>query len=178
MNAALLSHDGTSLATASVDGTVRFWDLRPKRPEPAVYRQPNEVWDAMFSPDGSWFVMGGDPGAEIRDARTGALRHALPMGNMISRVAISPDSRRVAVTTERGTLRVWNSNEGTPATPELRLGEALHEFAYSHDGRWIVTGPPSHVVQLLDADTGEPAMPGFQDAARSSGPCSRRTTPH
>lgn len=165
INAALLSRDGATLATASVDGSVRFWDLRPKPPEPLVVRTTGEVWDVQFGPDGTWFAMSGDPHAEIRDARTGARRHALPMSNLVSRVAISPDGSRIAAATERGMLRLWNVADGTPATPPLSRQIALHDLAYSSDGRWIWEGAPAAWTRLLHAETGEPALPLFESAA-------------
>ncbi|MCW5557201.1 MAG: protein kinase [Verrucomicrobiae bacterium] len=165
INAALLSRDGATLATASVDGSVRFWDLRPKPPEPLVVRTTGEVWDVQFGPDGTWFAMSGDPNAEIRDARTGARRHVLPMSNLVSRVAVSPDGGRIAAATERGMLRLWNVADGTPATPPLASQDAIHDLAYSRDGRWIWEGAPAAWTRLLHAETGEPALPLFESAA-------------
>src|SRR5262249_30276290 len=91
INNTCVSPDGTTLATASVDGRVRFWDLRRDRPTPLVLNQHDEVWDVAFSPVSSWFVMSGNPNAEVHDTRTGALLHELPMSALVSCVKVSPD---------------------------------------------------------------------------------------
>ncbi|MBL9139372.1 MAG: protein kinase [Verrucomicrobiales bacterium] len=159
IHAAVAVPDGTTLATASVDGLVRFWDLRPRRPEPVTVLSSNEVWDVAISPDGAWMVMGGGPDAEIRDLATGRLRHSLPMGRLISRVAVTRDGQRVITCTERGLFRMWNAETGEPLMAPLQLAERIHDLSVTADGRWICVGGPSHGIKILDARTGAPALP-------------------
>lgn len=161
VNDTILSPDGTTLATASVDGLVRFWDLRARRSEPTTLQQSNVVWKLDFAPDNSGLVVSGDPEAAIYDPRTGVLRHRLPMGGLISRVAYSPDGRRIATSTERGLLRIWDTGTGAPITPAVQVASRIHDLTYSSDGRWIVVGGPSDRVRVLDAESAQPALPEF-----------------
>ncbi|MCC7375922.1 MAG: protein kinase [Verrucomicrobiales bacterium] len=159
INSVVAAPDGQTLATASVDGFVRLWDLRPRPPEPVTVQSSGEVWDVAVSPDSTWMVVGGNPGAEIRDLATGALRHALPMGRLISRVAITRDGRRVITCTERGLFRMWDAKTGEPLAPAEQLADRIHDLSVSVDGRWICVGGPSEGVRILDAMTGTPVLP-------------------
>jgi WD40 repeat protein len=161
INGTCISPDGATLATASVDDTVRFWDLRPERPKPLVINLPDEVWEVAFSPDSSWFVTAGNPNAEVHDVRTGALRYQLPMGSLVSCVKVSPDGRRIAACTETGSLRVWDSGSGAPVTPIIRVEEIHHDLSFSLDGRWLCVGAPANHVLLLETETGNPVLPAF-----------------
>jgi WD40 repeat protein len=161
INNTCVSPDGTTLAAASMDGRVRFWDLRRDQLKPLVLNQYDEVWDVAFSPDSSWFVMSGNPNAEVHDTRTGALLHELPMSALVSCVKVSPDGRRIAVSTEGGLLRVWDSASGAPITPLVRMGERIHDLTFSADGRWLCVGPPESRAWILDAETGKAVFPPF-----------------
>lgn len=165
VNATAVTPDGRTLATASVDGMVQFWDLRPRRSEPVFLQRSNVVWDVAFAPDSSNLVIAGDPEAAIYDATTGTLRHRLPMGKLVSRVVYSPDGRRVAVSTERGSLRIWDAATGQPVTPMLAASDRIHDLSYSGDGRWLVLGGPADRVRLLEGETGRPALPEFTTSA-------------
>jgi WD40 repeat protein len=165
VNAAPVSPDGTTLATASVDGLVRFWDLRVRRSEPVILRRSNVVWNIAFAPDNSALVVGGDPDAAICDPASGAVHLRLPMGGLVSRVAYSPDGRRVATSTERGILRIWDPATGKPVTPALPIANRIHDLCYSPDGKWIIVGGPSDRVRVLDAETATSALPDFSTGA-------------
>jgi WD40 repeat protein len=156
-----ISPDGVKLATTSIDGTVRFWDLRPERPKPLIVNLSDDVWEVAFSPDSSWFVTSGNPNAEVHDSGTGALRYQLPMGSLVSCVRVSPDGRRIATCTEQGSLRVWDSATGAPITPLIRVIEHHQDLSFSSDGRWICVGAPSDQIWILETETGKPVFPPF-----------------
>jgi serine/threonine protein kinase/WD40 repeat protein len=159
VHSAVVSPDGTTLATASVDGWVRFWDLRVRRPEPWKIQRSNVVWDVAFSPDARWLAVAGYPAAALYDARTGARHHELPMEGLVSRVAFSLDSQRLATSTEPGMLRVWDVATGAPVTDTIKSAGPIHDLWYSPDGRRLVVGAPTDQVRLLDSETAQPVEP-------------------
>jgi hypothetical protein len=69
------SPDGQSLASGSLDNTIRLWDLRHPTAAPTVLRgHENGVWSVAFSPDGQSLASGsGDQTIRIWIARTESL---------------------------------------------------------------------------------------------------------
>ena len=45
------SHDGKTIASASTDKTIKFWNLENKQPK-TLKRHQNYVYSVAFSPDG------------------------------------------------------------------------------------------------------------------------------
>jgi WD40 repeat protein len=157
-----LSADNQQLATISVDGTARLWDVRMRLPEPRLATSGHIILDARFSPDSRSFVMAAAGGAEIRDAASGELRHRLPMRQLVTRVDFSPDGRRVVAGGDAGESRVWDAQTGEPVTPALR-GLPNHHVEFSRDGRWFLIVTKA-TVTVHETETGRQVGPTLTNA--------------
>jgi serine/threonine protein kinase/WD40 repeat protein len=58
-----LSPDGNTLATASMDHSIRLWDARTHQLLTALHGHLSEVWALAFSPDGATLVSGAKDGS-------------------------------------------------------------------------------------------------------------------
>ena len=112
VNSVAFSPDGTLLASASVDGTIRFWDTATGVQKSLLTAPPPEGSAAMtsvaFSPDGKTLISGGwDAQIRIWDVDTGTLR-ATPskQTDWVRSLAISPDGKTLAVGGDGGMLRL------------------------------------------------------------------------
>jgi WD40 repeat protein len=114
---------GTQLVTAGEDGAVNVWDIsevlnkdaaatldtgtksiRPIHTFPAAL---GDAWDTSFSPDGSFVVGGGDNGiVKVWDATTNQELLTLT-GPGANSVAFTPDSKRLAVARDDGTVHFY-----------------------------------------------------------------------
>ena len=60
-----MSPDGSTLLTASWDGTARLWDAATGEPPQTLAGHQGRVWRAAFTPDGERIATAGADGAVI-----------------------------------------------------------------------------------------------------------------
>lgn len=110
---------------------------------------------ALISPDGTKVLTGGDLGAFILDAATGAVtRELLGHSKSVVGLAWSPDARRIATASNDGTARIWDAQTGaTLLTLSGHSGPVL-AVAFSPDGRRVLTGGADKTARLWDAANG------------------------
>jgi WD40 repeat protein len=103
------SWDGTALATAGDDGTVRLWDVVTGQQRVLFTGHSGSVRSVAFSPDGGTVSSGGDDRLiRLWDVRTGQQRQALAgHTGTIRTVAFSPHGAILASGGEDA-LRIWN----------------------------------------------------------------------
>jgi WD40 repeat protein len=108
--------------------------------------------DAKFSPDSRWLVCSGADGAEIHDARSGALLRRLVLNQSVVHVDISPDGQRVVACGE-GRAVVWDANAGTPLYPAIE-SPSLDYVEFSHDGQWFLIRSSHTQIKIYETETG------------------------
>ena len=151
------SPDASTLATSSVDSTVKFWTLQHGYYAGAL-RHPTAVAAIAYSPDGKSLVTGAyDGGVRLwRVADTALVRNMTGHAGTVWSVAFSPDGQRVASSGEDKTIRLWRVADGTQII--AITGHTLNVWAvdFSADGKYLGSGSFDQSVRLWDPNTGAP----------------------
>lgn len=130
------SPSGKQLATASLDGTVRIWDVRNGR----ELRQIDTAGNAVtFTPDGSSLVVGRDAGGTVvHGVADGRLKRSLQQADHVADVRFSPDERTM-ITAGRGFVKLWDARSFALKRWFKVLDNPIRA-ALSADGRTLVGG--------------------------------------
>src|SRR5262249_37175354 len=99
---------GQLLASASRDGTIKFWDTRTWQ-ERRVRRDPTwGVESLAFSPDGRLLAWGGtDATVKVWDTATDEIRSLRGHTSWAEGGTFRPDGRSIASASLDGTVKLW-----------------------------------------------------------------------
>ena len=117
------SPDGTRLASAGDDKTVRVWDAASGALQATLTGHTDRVWAVAWSPDGTRLASAGDDKTvRVWDAASGALQATLTgHTDSVRAVAWSPDSTRLA-TVSAEVISIRDVAHGA-VQAQLRLGQ-------------------------------------------------------
>jgi WD40 repeat protein/serine/threonine protein kinase len=77
--------------------------------------------------------------------------------NMMRRLAVSPDGSRIAVTSPKGFVHVWDlGRETAVSAPVQTESPTVVDLEFSPDGRLVAAAGADRRIVLLDATTGQP----------------------
>jgi WD40 repeat protein len=186
VNAAAFSPDGKRVVTASTDNTARVWDaesgllLVSLAGHTCVASQSGPgcaVNSAVFSPDGTRIVTGGDDHtARIWDAATGhPIATLVGHEDAVLDAEFSPDGKRIVTASTDSTGRVWDAETGRPLAVLITgsgLRYLVNSAEFSSDGKLIVTANADG-ARIWNAGTGHllstlPGTSALMGAAFSS----------
>jgi WD40 repeat protein len=153
------SPDGRTLASSSLDFTVRLWDIRTGRQRGDALLNPTgdlpeDVWDVAFSPDGRELASGAADGNVrlwVTNARGWVVVPRPGHSGPASAVAFSPDGRTIASGGWDGAVILWDARTGRPR----RLPIAAHQgvvraVAFSPDGRALASAGDDNKIRIWD----------------------------
>ncbi|WP_168211166.1 nSTAND1 domain-containing NTPase [Actinosynnema sp. ALI-1.44] len=168
-NAVAFSHDGRWLAigtgsprhaTGLADGGVMLLDVtdRARPTELATYTgHTDEVTGVAFTPDDRMLATASaDESVILWDTHHHTKVAALPVGDAVNAVAISPDSRTLALSTGNAhRVTLWNLADRTKSATLTHPG-LPREMAFSPDSRTLATVAADRTVTLWSVQRHEP----------------------
>lgn len=159
VNAVAFDRDGSTIASASDDGTIRLWNARTHRPlGRPLAGGPGQVLSVAFAPDGRSLASAGAGGMiRIWDPRTGRQLGAPLRGHtgMVFGVAFDPTGLMLASAGDDGTVRLWSARTHKQIGAPISHGpDPVNAVQFSPNGRMLASAD-DRVVRLADPRTGK-----------------------
>jgi WD40 repeat protein/tRNA A-37 threonylcarbamoyl transferase component Bud32 len=141
VHGAAWSPDGTLVATAGGDRTVRLWDARDGKPVGKPMPHQSHVLAVAFSPDGKRLIAGGwDSLAQIWDVATQTpIGKPMKSGGDVTAAAFSPDGHLVATASADTTAQIWDAQTQEPYGRSLEHPTAVRGVLFTPDGAGLLT---------------------------------------
>ena len=151
------SHDGSSLVSASNDGTVRIWDISKGKCKKVMCDEGKFMLSAVYSPDGSYIAAASyDKYVRIWSAVSGKLIHKLDgHTDIVTNVAFSPDGRMLASGSEDNTICIWDTNTWECKRVLKGHNRFVTSTVFSPDGLFLVSGSLDGTLRFWETEEGQ-----------------------
>ena len=179
----MFTNDGRYLISASVDKTIRVWNVRTGRISRIIRGQigkgdEGKIYAAALSPDNEWLAVGGwMTGTRLE---TDAIRlYHFPTGrltsllkghtNVIYSLAFSPNSRYLASGSGDFTVRIWNIKKQTQIHELSGHKDDIYALSWFPDNQSLVSGAYDNTLIIWDTKNGRQRkhLKGHDDKVRS-----------
>jgi WD40 repeat protein len=150
------SPDGTQLASASFDHTVKLWNVKTHEAVKDYHHHSDFVYAVAFSPNGKQLVTASkDRTVQLVDVATGKTAFTFSgMEQDVMTVAFHPDGKSIVSSGFESALWWWNPLTGEKLKTTAGHGIAVHELTFSKDGKRVVSAGADRTVRTFDGSTG------------------------
>ena len=160
------SANGKTLASGSLDNTVKLWDADTGRELRTIVT--GIVHSVAFSPDDKTLASGGEDTIKLWEVATGRELRRFGHAGGIHSVAFSGDGKTLASGTS-DTIKLWEVATGRELRTLTGHSKFINSMAFSADGKTVASGSMDHTIKLWEAATGRElhTLAGHSDEVKS-----------
>ncbi|HEY8598900.1 MAG TPA: WD40 repeat domain-containing protein [Thermomicrobiales bacterium] len=156
IQAATLSADGRTLATANADFSITLWDLTTGRVSRTLTGHKGGVTSLAFSADGTTLASGGGEGRiNVWSVAAGSLSRVIAAPGGTDALAVSPNGAMIASGGNDGMVQLWQSSDGKQLQRMSGHTGAVRTLAFNPTGQSVATGGQDTGVRLWATGTGQ-----------------------
>ena len=161
VNGVAFARDGRMVVSAGYDATLRFTPLDGASPRVVRLSSPLNALAISLSGE---IATGGADGSVFLLTPDGVLRlHIEAAEAPVVALAFSPDGARLAVSSPRGGIGIFDVVSGKPVFTLNGPGLPVWSLGFSPDGRQILTGGSDRLLRRWDARTGDHLGPAAME---------------
>jgi WD40 repeat protein len=139
----------TATDTVSGESELTRWDMATGKPvTKPIHTKPSNLQGVVASPDGNWFVTGGDYGPELYAADAKQSPVYLSHTNLVGRFVFSRDNTMLLSVSWDQTAPLWSVPDGQPFGPPIRHMANVEACAWSADVRYMVTAQYDGLIRV------------------------------
>jgi WD40 repeat protein len=132
------SADAKALMAGGWKGSVKLWPLDRQGQVTSFSGHSHQAGGVALLPDGKTMV---SAGGDVRfwSVQSGRETDQLNPRTSASRIAISPDGRRLATAASDGSISIWDTTSHQEVAPLDAHAEAVRQLAFTPDGNDLVS---------------------------------------
>jgi hypothetical protein len=145
------------IVTASKDSTAKIWDVYNGNLIANLKEDNEELFYAIYSPDGLKIVTNSGNNFTIWDSKTFKIiyKFSSPFYSSEWKFDMNPDGSRLIASTIEGFFLIWDINSGKLISKFHDKENIIWDAKFSPDGNRVVTASEDGSAKIWDANTGD-----------------------
>ncbi len=149
------SPDGMTLASSSLDGTIRLWDSETGLLRSKLAGHGGPVLVVAFSRNGDTLASGGQDGTiNMWQTATGKLQRTMEHGGPVSSLAFSSDGQSIATVGGHNAVKLWSAATGEMLRSFSGHTKSVECVTFSPDDKTIASGSMDTTTMVWEVETG------------------------